>query len=213
MKVGYVIGCQFTGLAADVRQWMIDGGHRPDFVLCTKPGGPDETYAPIKEELLSAPSINSPEAWAILSSKEPRCAVVFGAGIVSKTTCERFHNMLINVHAGELPEFRGINNVEWAYFEDKPLVATVHFIAHKVDSGDIILERELDKLDVADDIEEIRMHAFERSFRLVPEALDVIERADVLPRRQATEERTNRYMMHPFLKDILTRRLKSKRRG
>lgn len=207
MKVGFVIGCKFVGLAPRLYQWMIDGGHRPDFVLCTLPGGPDETYSAIEEEIVTAPSINSPQGRALLARRAPRCSIVYGCGIVDRTTCERFHNALINVHAGQLPEFRGINNVEWAYFEDKPLVGTVHFIRHRVDSGDVIVERELAKLESARDIEEVRMHAFEQSYRLVPEALDIIERGDTLPRVQEQGERTNRYLMHPFLKDVLARRL------
>jgi len=209
MIVGFATGVPLEGLARRLFDWMSDAGFPPQFVLITNPAyATDPSFAGLGQVHV-CPGINSPEATNFIVQEKPRCVVVFGCGIVNRRTAERFDGMLINAHSGQLPEYRGVNNVEWAYLERKPVVGTVHFIEPNVDSGPVILEREQEKLPRAETIDEIRTHAFEQTFQLIPQALKRIA-LDEPVRRQPLTPRTNRYVMHPFLKQqVLLPRLRA----
>ena len=152
--------------------------------------------------------INTPEFTEIVSNGRPDAVVVVECGIVSRKTCETFPSLLLNVHAGELPEFRGMNNIEWAYWEDKPLIGTVHYIVPGIDMGDVVYQEELPKLNGPTSIADVREDAFQKVFALVPKALKAIEEGEA-PRQQ-TRERTTRYRMHSVLRNALERKLSAK---
>lgn len=154
-----------------------------------------------------AKGINSRRAQDVLMKERPDAVIVFSCGIVEKALCERFHQVLLNAHAGKLPEYRGMNNVEWAYLEGKPLVGTVHFMAHQIDTGDIVLERELAKDTSPTTIENIRHGAFLKTYGLFPEAIRMLQQRDFRPTRQEVGKRTTRYVLHPFIRGILAKRL------
>jgi len=151
--------------------------------------------------------INSREALDVLSKERPETVVVYGCGLVGRRLCERFHNVLLNAHAGKLPEFRGMNNVEWSYLSESPLVGTVYFMASGIDAGDIVYEEELKKEENPKSIHEIRERAFDQVFGLFPKALRRMQEDDFRPAKQ-TEERTTRYVMHPFLRRMLEKTLR-----
>ena len=49
----------------------------------------------------------------------------------------------INTHPSILPVYRGRGSLEWAVFNGGPLGYTVHFIDENVDTGPIILSKEV----------------------------------------------------------------------
>lgn len=62
----------------------------------------------------------------------------------------------INVHAGELPKYRGYHPINWAIIRDeKEVGVTVHYIDEEVDSGDILAQKVI-PLRNRDDINSIR---------------------------------------------------------
>jgi folate-dependent phosphoribosylglycinamide formyltransferase PurN len=152
--------------------------------------------------------IISNRALRVFLKEGPSVVVVFGCGIVGKRLCDHFHNVLLNAHAGKLPEYRGVNNVEWAYLEDAPLIGTIHFIVSHIDAGDIVYEQVLRKEEQATSIDEIRKKAFEQVFELFPKAIKRLQQTDFMAIKQ-NKERTTRYVMHPFLRYILEKRLHS----
>lgn len=153
-----------------------------------------------------AKGINSDRALNVFLKEKPDAVIVLGCGVVSKRLCDRFPNVMLNAHAGKIPEFRGMNNVEWAYLEDAPLIGTVHFMAPGVDAGDIVYERELQKEREPKSINEIRQKAFDQVFALFPRALKVVHESGFKPIKQ-TEARTTRYVMHSFLRHVLEKKL------
>jgi methionyl-tRNA formyltransferase len=46
---------------------------------------------------------------------------------------------IINVHPGELPNYRGCTCVEWAIYNDDPINNTVHFVTEGIDEGPIVM--------------------------------------------------------------------------
>jgi len=229
MKIALAIGGPYNGTASKVYEALIEVGLDPAFIVyCFPPPQRIDLLKPIstlkdilvwriplfvlKNKLRSwlpdvnipvryVRGINSPDFAQTLSDERPDVVVVLNCGIVGKKVCELFPSLLLNVHAGKLPDYRGRSNVEWAYLEDTPLVGTVHYIASGIDTGDIVYEEELKKLNPPTTIEAIRNHAFDQSFALVPKALKALE--DGKPPRRQLPTRTTRYTMHPFLVQVL----------
>jgi folate-dependent phosphoribosylglycinamide formyltransferase PurN len=160
----------------------------------------------IKSKVYYVKGINSNKALEILLNEQPDVVIVLGCGIVGRRLCEIFHNKLLNAHAGKLPEFRGVDNVEWANFEGVEVIGTIHYIATGVDSGDIVYEQKLKNLENPQSVDEMREYAFSQVFSLFPKALETISKEPIIFKQ--TKQRTTRYIMHPYLKDILKNKLK-----
>lgn len=90
----------------------------------------------------------------------------------------------INVHASLLPKYRGRAPLNWAIIngEDKTGV-TVHFIDEDIDTGDIILQREIPIKD-DDYINDILSQVKEIYPKIVSEAVDRIKKDEVNPEPQ-----------------------------
>jgi len=63
--------------------------------------------------------------------------------IVPKEVLEIPKNGVINLHPAYLPYNRGWHTSTWAIFEEKPYGATLHFMEERLDSGDIIYQKQL----------------------------------------------------------------------
>ena len=99
-----------------------------------------------------------------------------------------------------------MNNVEWAYLEDKPLIGTIHFIARGIDTGDVLYQDELIKESKPISIEQIRKKAFKQVFDLFVKAIKSSEKENIYYKKQPNK-RTTRYVMHPFLLKVLEKNL------
>ena len=150
--------------------------------------------------------INSKKSLKVLAHEKPNIVITYNCGIVGKKICETYHNVFLNAHAGDLPEYRGMNNVEWAYLEDKPLIGTIHFIARGIDTGDVLYQDELIKESKPISIEQIRKKAFKQVFDLFVKAIKSSEKENIYYKKQPNK-RTTRYVMHPFLLKVLEKNL------
>ena len=57
------------------------------------------------------------------------------------TTMENL--LVLNIHPGKLPSYRGAMAVEWALFEGSEIVLTMHLMDNDYDSGPIVFEKPL----------------------------------------------------------------------
>tara|TARA_B100000315_G_scaffold260060_1_gene319028 strand:- start:3157 stop:3888 length:732 start_codon:yes stop_codon:yes gene_type:complete len=153
-------------------------------------------------------SINSLKSRRILFLQNPDVVVVYSCGFIKKNICELFHNVFMNAHAGKLPEFRGVNNVEWTYLMGQELFGTIQFTAPLMDTGDIVYEEKMEKVRQPENIEQIRQDAFIKVFGLFPKAIDNLLNVNFSPKKQPSQ-RTTRYVMHPFLKNFLETKILS----
>lgn len=83
-----------------------------------------------------------PETLNLLREAQADLGIIFGTNIVKKSVFEIPQLGSINLHQGLAPLYRGGPTVFWELFNDeKELGITVHFVAAKVDTGDIVLQR------------------------------------------------------------------------
>ena len=63
--------------------------------------------------------------------------------ILKKDVIDFFPDKIINLHISLLPYNRGANPNLWSYLEDTPKGVTIHYIDESVDTGNIILQKEV----------------------------------------------------------------------
>lgn len=86
---------------------------------------------------------NAASCKQLLELNAPEVLVLGGTRIIKSQILETPSRGTVNAHPGLLPWLRGSASVGWALYKDMPVGATVHFIDPGIDTGDIILRREL----------------------------------------------------------------------
>jgi methionyl-tRNA formyltransferase len=86
---------------------------------------------------------NDDSCFELLKDNIPDVIVLGGTRIIKQRVLELPRHSTINSHPGLLPWLRGSASVGWALYKDMPQGATVHFIDPGIDTGDIIITRNL----------------------------------------------------------------------
>jgi methionyl-tRNA formyltransferase len=86
---------------------------------------------------------NDASSKALLEADAPEVVVLGGTRIIKPAILGIPKRGTVNAHPGLLPWLRGSASVGWALYKDMKIGATVHFIDPGIDTGDIILRREL----------------------------------------------------------------------
>lgn len=63
--------------------------------------------------------------------------------IIKKDIIDKFINRIINLHISLLPYNRGADPNFWSYIEQTPKGVTIHYIDEGLDTGDIIVQKEV----------------------------------------------------------------------
>ena len=75
-----------------------------------------------------------------LKRTNPEVVVFTGGGLIRNDVLENSGAGILNCHIGILPQYRGMDVVEWAILENnlQQIGMTVHFMAKDIDTGDIL---------------------------------------------------------------------------
>ena len=105
----------------------------------------------------------------------------------------------INLHSAPLPRYQGMMPNFWTLVHGEPEAAvTVHYMAEKLDSGDIILQKPV-PIYPADSLHDLIVRSKKIGARALLEAVDLIERGEVNARPINPEEAT--YFSFPKRED------------
>jgi folate-dependent phosphoribosylglycinamide formyltransferase PurN len=161
-----------------------------------------------------------PESLALMRACEPDLGVVLGTNILKESVFSIPRRGSINTHQGLAPYYRGGPPVFWELFNDEPEVGlTVHFVAAKVDTGDIIVQETLPLiydsargLDYESFLADYRAKLSDRAAVLVPRAVQMLAEGTATLRPQdITLGKRYRLPLKPE-KDELRRRLRQRLR-
>ena len=75
---------------------------------------------------------------------EAKTAIIAGARILKKEIIDIFEHGIINFHPGAIPETSGLDSFYWMIKKKAKPGITVHYIDHKVDSGELIFFHHID---------------------------------------------------------------------
>ena len=119
----------------------------------------------------------------LLRATEADLGILYGTNIIKESVFSIPRIGSINIHQGLAPIYRGGPTVFWELFNgEKEIGITVHFVASKVDTGDIILQKTLPLrydfphygLDYESFLEDFRASLKEPSAQLIAEAVKLI---------------------------------------
>ncbi len=142
---------------------MLEKGFRPDLIV--------EEVSPVAEEerakfltriagqpvpptianlvggwdipLVAVENHNSTVCCEMVKARRPDLIVLGGTRIIRSPVLQIPTRGTLNAHPGLLPRLRGSSSVGWALYKDLPVGSTTHFVDDGVDTGPIILRREL----------------------------------------------------------------------
>jgi methionyl-tRNA formyltransferase len=96
-----------------------------------------------KTPIYCVPNHNDPTCQKLLEDFQPDLLVLGGTRIIKPAILKIPSQGTINSHPGLLPRLRGSASVGWALYKDLPQGATTHFVDPEIDTGDIIVSRQL----------------------------------------------------------------------
>jgi len=114
----------------------------------------------------------------LLKADRPDVLVLGGTRIIKPHLLEIPARATVNCHPGLLPWLRGSASVGWALYKDLPQGATAHFIDPGIDTGDIIIRREL-AVHRTDTYESLCSRVAILAAEVMAETLRCFERGDV----------------------------------
>jgi methionyl-tRNA formyltransferase len=130
---------------------------------------------------------HSKETGKFLKELDADLGILYGTNIIRKSVFEIPRLGSINIHQGLAPLYRGGPTVFWELFNgEKQIGITVHFVAPKVDTGDLILQKTLPleydfqkyDLDYERFLEDFRRSLIEPSSNMMAEAIEQIARGN-----------------------------------
>jgi folate-dependent phosphoribosylglycinamide formyltransferase PurN len=152
-------------------------------------------------------AINSAESVRLLREHKIDLLVYAGAGILKQLLVEAAPLGVLNAHMGLLPSYRGMNVAEWATWNRDPVGCSVHLIDSGIDTGDILVVREVD-VARARSVGEVRKLVDQSQIELLGEVVRYVLKTGKLPQRrsQTSSEGLQYFAMHAVLVEALNRR-------
>ncbi len=151
----------------------------------------DRTAGKLGIPLFHVDNYHSEETKNKLKNLDADLGILYGTNIIGKAVFEIPRMGSINIHQGLAPMYRGGPTVFWELFNaEKEVGITVHFVAPKVDTGDLILQKTIPLeydfgkygLDYESFLSDFRSTLIEPSTQMMAEAIEQIA--------QGTEQRT-----------------------
>ncbi|HEX8287349.1 MAG TPA: formyltransferase family protein [Pyrinomonadaceae bacterium] len=165
---------------------------------------------------------HSEEAINLLKNANADLGILYGTNIVKETVFSVPRLGSINIHQGLAPLYRGGPTVFWELYNDEKEVGiTVHFVAPKVDTGDIILQKTVPLfydfsrygLDYEKFLADFRAALREPSAQLLTEAVRLIAEGKEQRTKQDTSVGKRYRLPTKTEKDALLRILKKRRKS
>jgi methionyl-tRNA formyltransferase len=160
--------------------------------------------------IIQAVDLGDPQVLARLSTERIDVFIHAGAGILRTPLLAVPRLGTLNAHMGILPRYRGMNVAEWAAFNGDPVGCSVHLIDAGIDTGPILATREV-SLDGVKSIDVLRARVNDAQLELLAAVVADVVEAGRLPRArtQRRDEGRQYYRMHPEIRELLERRLRS----
>jgi folate-dependent phosphoribosylglycinamide formyltransferase PurN len=152
-------------------------------------------------EYLRADSVNSMETVTWIKEREIDIIINAGGGIFRRKIVEAPDVGILNAHMGYLPAFRGMNVLEWSLFYGNRIGVTLHFINTGIDTGDILLFREI-KIEDGDTIASLRAKSLAMNVDIMIEGIKGLDDGTLTRTPQRPEEGKQYFVMHNRLKRI-----------
>lgn len=106
---------------------------------------------------------------------KPKLGVILGARILKKKTIDCFSYGIMNMHPGDIPLNRGLDNFKWALVNKYPMTVTSHLISDKIDLGRIIMKSNVNVYK-NDTVYDLSSRHFYNEFKIMIKSLKYLEK-------------------------------------
>jgi phosphoribosylglycinamide formyltransferase-1 len=127
----------------------------------------------------------------VLRTSNIDIAVIAGARILKEPVISSVRKGIINIHPGLLPEGRGMDALQWAIYENRPLGVTSHVINKKVDHG-LIIKKEAIPEYKDDTFIDLSLRLEQTQTNIVSESVNILRHTDT----SALEPVGDKYPLH-----------------
>lgn len=119
---------------------------------------------------------NSAENETLVSSMQPDVGIICGTGRIDRRIFSIPLHGCINFHSGLVPEYRGLETIFWALYNEEydKVGVTIHFVDDTIDTGDVIFQERI-PVSLEDTPETLYDKACKVGARLIAQALDELE--------------------------------------
>ena len=152
---------------------------------------------------MRAANHNLPKCEQFLREAQPDVIAFTGGGLIRKNILAIPRIGILNCHTGILPQYRGMDVVEWTAAEGKMdpvgFGATLHLMDKGVDTGPILLKRTI-PAEVGDDFTTIRERLEVLMVRLMIEGIAGLRDDKLQPQPQESQDGRQYFVMHPRMK-------------
>jgi len=128
----------------------------------------------IKKKIFNFKDYNKVEKKILILLKKEKIEFICLAGymkILSAGFIKKFGKKIINIHPSLLPKYKGLNTHSRAIKnKDKLAGCTVHYVAAKLDSGKIILQKKV-KISARDNPASLKKKVLKQEHKLYPAAI------------------------------------------
>lgn len=174
-------------------------------LVSTPPSSIKEASNQMQFNLCFTKDINSENSVSFLKAAKPDLIIYAGGGIIRKPVIEIPRIGILNAHMGLLPCYRGMNVLEWSLFYDDQIGVTVHFIDEGIDTGSILLRRNIE-IEEGDTIDSLRAKSFPISVEMFAEVISRLKTGQIDRIEQRKSEGKQYFVMHERLKDLVERK-------
>ena len=159
-----------------------------------------------KVRLIITDDVNNSRVIAYLRNAQIDLLLNTGGGLYKSEVISTVKAGILNAHMGPLPEFRGMNVMEWSLFYGRTIGVTLHFIDKGIDTGDIIFFKSI-PVGSGDTIEDLRNKSGIVNIELFYTAIKSISDDKLIRTKQFKGEGKQYFVMHPRLRSIVESRL------
>lgn len=154
-------------------------------------------------------SLNESKAIKAIKGLQPELVVFTGGGLIRNDVLENSGDGVLNCHIGVLPQYRGMDVVEWPILEGNfnNIGMTIHFMDVGVDTGDILKIKIL-KVEPGENIKELREKAEPIMCRQLVKCCIGYMDGKLKRVPQKLDEGKQYYIMHPRLLEIAENKMR-----
>lgn len=157
---------------------------------------------------------NSEQCCRLLRENLINIGVISGARILNQPVIDSVSKGIINIHPGLLPEGRGLDALQWAIVENRPLGVTAHIINKRIDHGRILKRFEIPEY-TDDSLIDLSLRLEQAQTTILADAIKILNSYQV----ECFEPVSDKYPIHrkmpPELEnqlpELLNRRLRERR--
>ena len=152
-------------------------------------------------------NLNSPKIINLLGKNDFDFVIYSGGGILRKKFIDIAKLGVLNAHSGYLPNFRGMNAIEWSVLSDFTPHTTIHFIDAGIDTGCILYT---EPIPFSPDLYLYRGNAVVHNVNLL---MKVLKNIDFYIQNKITQNKLDGkqyFVMHNELKKVVEKKLLEK---